>query len=138
MVKSLQDYLGQNAVANGGIVTINLDDLLQTLSISPFFRPNDNDAVGIISLLVMALHKAAAPELSEIGIPIEDAEQGIVGDIRTSRKRIVDRAGNSQVRHTRTFQIYTFDKSDYSPADTIGTDRESEPFDPFSRPPIEL
>lgn len=122
MTKNLQDYLGQNTTYQDGVLTINLEDLLAILSLSPWLMPSSSNAIGVVSLLLQGLFETTKPELTDSGFPIDDPSSGLVSNVRSARPIIVNRGDETQVRTRLEFNLYAENRNTYSPDKIIGSD----------------
>ena len=122
MSKTLQDYLGSEAIYQNRILSIDLEDLLAILNLPFFLLPNSDNAVGIVSLLLQALLETTKPETTDRGFPVDDPSAGIVSNALTARSTIITRGDETQVRTRLEFSLYAENRNTYSPDKIIGSD----------------
>jgi len=118
MARSLQDYLGTEAVLKEKTLTINLQELKAQID------PSDNGVVQnysddqAIAILVAALH-ANAKQKTENNIPIIDSEQALVASESFNPKTFEVRGEQAQVKHEFNFAIYTIDSTAFDPDNVV-------------------
>lgn len=121
MAKTLQDYLGSTASISNGVLTVNLNELYDSIFADQpnSYAPNESNPDELVAVLIAGIHARNKPVLDENGLDITPSSQALVSAESFQDKTFVTRDEVSQIQHEFIFNIYTEDTTGFNPIKAV-------------------
>ena len=115
MSQTIEQLFGASAEDNGGTITINLSDYVDSSGTPLLDDPDTATPAQKASAWLSWLHRTQTPSTDSNGLITTDKTQAIVPQTSFTPKTFEVREDEAQVRNEFNFSIYTIDKDSFDP-----------------------